>query len=186
MAGEHDITVLLHAWGGGDQQAGEELGALVYQELRAMARKRLAGERSDHTLQPTALVNEAYLRLVQGGVSMNDRIHFFATAALHMRSILVDHARARLAEKRGGEQLRVTLGEDLQAAEATQDTDLLALDAALSTLHAADERTAKVIELTYFGGLQRDEVAQALSVSVPTVDRALRFGRAWLKQALDT
>lgn len=185
MAGEHDITVLLQAWSDGDPLAGEQLGALVYQELRAMARNRLAGERSDHTLQPTALVNEAYLRLVQGGVSMNDRIHFFATAALHMRSILVDHARARLAEKRGGDQLRVTLGEDLPAPEFGQDADLLTLDSALSALHEADERTARVIELTYFGGLQRDEVALALGVSVPTVDRALRFGRAWLKQALD-
>ncbi len=184
MAGEHDITVLLHAWGEGDARAGEQLGALVYQELRAMARQRLAGERGDHTLQPTALVNEAYLRLVQGGVSLNDRIHFFATAALHMRAILVDHARAKLAEKRGGDQVRVTLADDLQAPEST-DAELLALDAALTSLQAADERTARVVELTYFGGMQRDEVAHALSVSVPTVDRALRFGRAWLRQALD-
>lgn len=101
-----------------------------------------------------------------------------------MRSILVDHARARQAGKRGGEQLRVTLGDDIPAADAG-DTELLALDEALNSLYEADERTAKVIELTYFGGLQRDEVAQVLSVSVPTVDRALRFGRAWLKQALD-
>lgn len=184
MAGEHDITMLLHAWGSGDAVAGEQLGALVYQELREMARQRLAGERGDHTLQPTALVNEAYLRLVQGGVSLNDRIHFFATAALHMRSILVDHARARLAGKRGGDQVRVTLAEDLQAPDSG-DAELLALDVALTALQEADERTARVVELTYFGGLQRDEVAQALSISVPTVDRALRFGRAWLKQALD-
>lgn len=184
MAGEHDITVLLHAWSSGDSEAGERLGKLVYLELREMARKRLAGERGDHTLQPTALVNEAYLRMVQGGVRPSDRLHFFATAALYMRSILVDHARARQAGKRGGEQLRVTLGDDIPAADAG-DTELLALDEALNSLYEADERTAKVIELTYFGGLQRDEVAQVLSVSVPTVDRALRFGRAWLKQALD-
>lgn len=107
--------MLLHAWGDGDAQAGEQLGALVYEELRSMARSRLDGERSDHTLQPTALVNEAYLRLVQGGASLNGRLHFFATAALHMRSILVDHARARMAGKRGGEQVRVTLDEDLPA-----------------------------------------------------------------------
>jgi RNA polymerase sigma factor (TIGR02999 family) len=181
-----NITVLLKAWQGGDRAAFERLSASVYDELRSMARRRLASERGGHTLQPTALVHEAYMRLVDGDVDWRDRAHFFATAALHMRSVLVDHARARLADKRGGGALRVTLDERSAGAsgDADADADFLALDEALRTLEREDPRTAKVIELTYFGGLKREEIAHVLEVSVPTVDRGLRFGRAWLKQSL--
>lgn len=186
MEAGSDITVLLKAWQGGDRAAFERLSASVYDELRSMARRRLASERGEHTLQPTALVHEAYLRLVEGDVDWRDRAHFFATAALHMRSVLVDHARARLADKRGGGALRVTLDERSAGAagDADADADFLALDEALRTLESEDPRTARVIELTYFGGLKREEIAHVLEVSVPTVDRGLRFGRAWLKQSL--
>ncbi|MDZ3824595.1 MAG: ECF-type sigma factor [Pseudoxanthomonas sp.] len=182
MADTGNLTVLMRAWQAGDGQARERLNAAVYQELRVMARRRLAGERGGHTLQPTALVHEAWLRMADGDADWRDRAHFFATAALHMRSVLVDHARARLADKRGGGALRVTLDDGLAASDA--DADFLALDQALAELESEDARTAKVIELTYFAGLKRDEIAHVLEVSVPTVDRALRFGRAWLRQAL--
>lgn len=184
-AEDRPITVLLDGWRAGDRTAIEQLSSVVYHELREMARRRLAAERSDHTLQPTALVHEAYLRLLQGQCELRDRVHFFATAALHMRSILVDHARSRLAEKRGGGLLRVTLSERIGEDEVNPDADLLVLDEALRSLEQEDARTARVIELTYFGGLQRDEIAESLAVSIPTVDRALRFGRAWLRRALN-
>jgi RNA polymerase sigma factor (TIGR02999 family) len=184
MDASSDITVLLKAWQGGDRAAFDRLSASVYDELRSMARRRLSSERGEHTLQPTALVHEAYMRMVDGDVDWRDRAHFFATAALHMRSVLVDHARTRLADKRGGGALRVTLDERSAGAAADADADFLALDEALRTLESEDPRTAKVIELTYFGGLKREEIAHVLEVSVPTVDRGLRFGRAWLKQSL--
>ena len=185
--GAPDVTVLLKAWQCGDRSAFEQLNSAIYQQLREMARRRLAGERGNHTLQPTALVHEAYLRMVEGGSDWRDRAHFFATAALHMRSVLVDHARARLTEKRGGSALRVTLDDRAISNEDTQDTqetDFLALDSALRELQREDERTARIIELSYFSGMKREEIAHVLEVSVPTVDRGLRFGRAWLRQSL--
>lgn len=183
MSLDSQTTRLLQAWQRGERDAGELLSARVYEELRAMARSRLAAEPAAQTLQPTALVNEVYLRLLQGRGELRDRAHFFATAALHMRSILVDHARARLADKRGGSLVRVTLDDRVSGASEA-DADLLALDAALAALQQADARAARVVELTYFGGLSREEIAEAMGLSVPTVDRALRFGRVWLKRAL--
>lgn len=183
MDNSSDITVLLKAWQGGDRLAFQQLSAAVYEQLRDMARRRLAGERQVQTLQPTALVHEAFLRMVDAGVDWRDRAHFFATAALHMRSILVDHARARLADKRGGGALMVTLDERARQQEQAE-ADFLELDDALRSLEQEDPRTAKVIELTYFGGLKREEIAHVVDASVPTVDRCLRFGRAWLRQAL--
>lgn len=179
-----DMTALLHAWRDGDHDAGDQLSAAAYEHLRDMARRRLAGERDGHTLQATALVHEAYERLIQGDVDWSDRAHFFATAALHMRSILVDHARARAAEKRGGGAVAITLHDDLGDAGQDAIGHLLLLDDALDRLQREDERTARVIELTYFGGMTREDIAGVLSISVPTVDRGLRFGRAWLRQAL--
>jgi RNA polymerase sigma factor (TIGR02999 family) len=182
MNDTRDLTVLLQAVRSGDRAAFGEFSAAVYQQLRVMAGSRLSREPAGHTLQPTALVHEAYLRLIDHRSDWKNRAHFFATAALHMRSILVDHARARLADKRGGGAIRVTLDERL--ADTGTETDFLALDEATRALEADDARTAKVIELTYFGGMTRDEIGEVLGVSVPTVDRALRFGRAWLRHAL--
>jgi len=134
------------------------------------------------TLQPTALVNEAMLRMLGGDVDWRDRAHFFAFAALHMRSVLVDQARARQSQRRGGDLVQVTLGEELVDPDA--DLGILELHQALERLEAVDADSAKVVELTYFGGLGREEVAEALGCSVSSVFRALRFGQAWLRQAL--
>ncbi|MBU6199225.1 MAG: sigma-70 family RNA polymerase sigma factor [Xanthomonadaceae bacterium] len=175
------ITALLHAWREGDADALPQLTELVYAHLRTLARQRLRGARAT-TLDPTALVHESFLRLCNADVDWQDRAHFFALAALHMRNVLIDHARARQADKRGGSAVHVTLTAEAEVARATPE--LLALDAALRRLEGEDARTGKIIELTYFGGLNRDEVAHVLAVSVPTVDRGLRFGRAWLKREL--
>ena len=175
------ITALLHAWRDGDADALPQLTELVYAHLRTLARQRLRGSEPS-TLDPTSLVHESFLRLCNADVDWHDRAHFFALAALHMRNVLIDHARARDADKRGGGAVHVTLTADAASASATPE--LLALDAALRRLEGEDARTGKIIELTYFGGLNRDEIAHVLAVSVPTVDRGLRFGRAWLKREL--
>ena len=176
------ITELLRAWRAGQTAVLPQLTDLVYAELRRMAFRRLRAADAD-TLNPTALVHEAFLRLCESDIDWRDRAHFFALAALHMRNVLVDHARAQQAEKRGGGALHVTLTGGIDTpAEGT--ADLLAVDQALQRLEAEDARTGRVIELTYFGGLSRDEVAHVLDVSVPTVDRSLRFGRAWLRREL--
>ncbi|MFB9066789.1 hypothetical protein B1808_00230 [Pseudofulvimonas gallinarii] len=182
-----DITVLLRAWQQGDEAAHDELGRVVYEQLRAIARRRLAGERNEHALQPTALVNEAYLRLMDGRDSpWRDRVHFYATAALHMRAILIDHARARLAVKRGGGQAAlVTLDESFIGGSGVHETDFLLLDKSLRDLEREDARSAKIVELSYFSGLEREGIAELLGISVPTVDRCLRFGRAWLRRSLN-
>lgn len=174
------ITALLHAWRDGDAGALSQLTELVYAHLRTLARQRLRGAEPS-TLDPTALVHESFLRLCNAEVDWRDRAHFFALAALHMRNALIDHARARQADKRGGGALHVTLAPDAATAATPE---LLALDEALRRLESEDARTGKIIELTYFGGLNRDEIAHVLAVSVPTVDRGLRFGRAWLKREL--
>ena len=176
------VTDLLHAWRAGHAEVLPQLTELVYAELRRMAGRRLRGANTP-TLNPTALVHEAFLRLYDSDIDWRDRAHFFALAALHMRNVLVDHARAQEAEKRGGGRVQVTL-TDVQAMPAP-GADLLVLDQVLRRLETEDSRTGKIIELTYFGGLNRDEIAHVLAVSVPTVDRGLRFGRAWLKRELD-
>ncbi len=176
------ITELLRAWRAGQTAVLPRLTDLVYDELHRMAWRRLRAADAP-TLNPTALVHEAFLRLCQSDVDWRDRAHFFALAALHMRNVLVDHARAQQAEKRGGGALHVTLTA-AGADGADGSADLLALHQALQRLEAEDARTGKIIELTYFGGLNRDEVAHVLEVSVPTVDRGLRFGRAWLRREL--
>ncbi len=173
------VTDLLLRWRGGEHEAIDELMQAVYPELHRLAARYLRGERHDHTLQPTALVNEAYLRLVGSDVDYNDRIHFLAIAARVMRRVLVDHAKARRTQKRGGERLRVTLSEArLGAAGAAPD--VLALDEALERLASLDERKSRVVELHFFGGLTYDETAEALGVSAATVSRELRFAKAWL------
>jgi len=181
-----NVTRLLQAWQQGDDQAMDQLSELVYQQLRLIAQRRLSKERGGHTLQPTALVNEAYVRMLEGGqMPWRDRAHFFATASLHMRAILVDHARSRLAQKRGGDPLQVTFQEGQVAADGMHEVDFLLLDEAISDLARLDGRAARMIELSYFSGLGREEIACVLSVSLPTVDRGLRFARAWLRSRLE-
>jgi RNA polymerase sigma factor (TIGR02999 family) len=166
------ITELLHAWRADEPGSLPKLTELVYAQLRQMASNRL-GRSHGSTLTPTALVHEAFLRLCDTDIDWRDRAHFFALAALHMRNVLVDHARSQQASKRGGDQVQVTLtGALAPDASSERAADILVVDQALRKLEAEDARTGKVIELTYFGGLNRDEVAHVLDISVPTVDRA--------------
>lgn len=178
-----DITRLLREWRGGNEHALERLVPRVYEELRAVAARHLAAERPGHTLQATALVHEAYTRLAGTDIPWEDRAHFFAVASGTMRRILVDHARARSARKRGGAPLGVTLHEGLLAAEAPGD-DLLALDGALERLAALDPRKGRVVELRYFGGLHAEEIGRVLGIGPATVQRDLRAARAWLRREL--
>jgi RNA polymerase sigma factor (TIGR02999 family) len=173
------VTGLLRAWARGDPRAQEDLWPLVYQELRRQAATYLRRERTGHTLQPTALVHEAYLRLVGQRVDWRNRVHFFAIAAQMMRRVLVDHARAHRAAKRPDPALRVAIDERLGTVEP-RECDLLLLDQALNELADLDPRQGKIVELYYFGGLSEDEVADVLSVSRSTVAREWRSAKAWL------
>ena len=175
-----EVTRLLDAWGQGDRAALEELTRLVYQELRRLAHRYMAGQRADHTLQTTALVNEAYLRLAgQAEPRFANRSHFLAVAARAMRQILVDHAKATLREKRGAGAKAVELDEAaLLSPEPTRE--ILDLNEALEKLATLDERKANVVELQYFGGLKQEEIADVLQVSVVTVRRDWTFSKAWL------
>lgn len=175
------VSELLSAWRGGDRGALDAMIPLVHAELHRVAEECLRGERPGHTLQPTALVNEAYLRLVGAEVAWQDRAHFFAVAATTMRRVLVDHARARGRLKRAARP--VSLEESLLVAPERAD-DLLVVDDALDRLAAQDARAAKVVELHFFGGLTYEETAEAIGVSAATVDRDLRFARAWLHREL--
>ena len=176
---------LFRLWRSGDNEALHRLLPLVYEELRRVARRHLRKERPDHTLQTTALINEAYLRLMdQGAAEARDRCHFVALTSHLMRQILVDHARARLAKKRDG-GCRVTLAEDLAAAEPGE-IDVLALDDALSRLAALDPQQGRVVELRYFGGLSIRETSQALGISEATVKRDWATARAWLHREIES
>ena len=181
----HDVTRLLIEFQGGKQEASEQLIPLVYAELHDLAVSYLRRERSDHTLQPTALVHEAYLRLVdQRSSTWQNRAHFFGIAAQAMRRILLDHARRKHAGKREGSAQRVTLDEDM--AEAPQRSiDLIALDVALERLKTMDERQYKVVELRFFGGLDVDQTAEVLGISPATVKRDWTFAKAWLHRELN-
>ena len=183
-SGAPQITNLLLAWGQGDEAALQSLMPLVYDELRKVAARHMRGQREGHTLQTTALVNEAYLRLIDASrVKWQNRAHFFAVAAHLMRRILVDFARSRNYQKRGGGAKAVSLDEAMIVAPE-RGADLLALDEALTRLQALNERQAQVVELRYFGGLSEDETAEALKVSVRTVRRDWNFARAWLHREL--
>jgi RNA polymerase sigma factor (TIGR02999 family) len=178
------ITDLLRRWRSGDEAASAQLMPMVYTQLRAIARRQLANERSGHTLMPTDLVHEAYLKLSDGNPpDSNDRVHFFAIASRAMRQVLVDHERHRRADKRDGGE-RITLSS-LDPPDPRQNVDLLALDQALNELEKVDERKARVIELRAFGGLDFDEIAVALSISRATLARDFRTARAWLYRALE-
>jgi RNA polymerase sigma-70 factor, ECF subfamily len=175
---ERPVTKLLHEWSAGNKEALDQLMPLVYDQLRKLASRCLASERPGHTLRATALVNEAYLRLVDSGLDVNDRVHFFAIAARLLRQILVDHARSQNRQKRGGGALNLTLDEAILVAPG--QSGLVELDEALQRLAAIDRRKSEVVELLYFGGLTYDETAAALGISPATVHRELRMAKAWL------
>lgn len=180
-----EVTRLLIAWNAGDREAVERLMPLVYAELRRIAERQFRRERAGHTLQPTAVVHEAYFRLVdQTRVTWKNRGHFFAIAAQAMRRILIDHARAREADKRGGREERVTLDLGIASPEPADDVNLLALDEALVRLKALDEPQARIVELRFFGGLSIDETAEAMETSPSSVKREFRSARAWLFREL--
>jgi len=178
------VTGLLAKWSGGDKEAEEDLFRLVHQELRRIARRYVARWRRGQTLQTTAVVNEAYVRLVDGtDVAWHDRAHFLNVAARMMRRILVDHARARHAQKRGGPGENVTFDEGLVVTDEPRH-DFVALDDALQALATFDERKSRVIELRFFGGLSVEETASVLKVSPDTVMRDWRLAKAWLQKEM--
>lgn len=177
------ITSLLAQLREGDTKALDELFSLVYASLNDIANRHMRKERSDHTLQATVLVNEAYMQMVKSDLAWNDQAHFRSVAARVMRNILIDHARAKRSQKRGGDLHRVTLLESQMGDELTPD--VMDLDDALKKLAEFDERKAKVIELSFFGGLTYDEIAEVLGTSAATVDRDLRMAKAWLARELN-
>lgn len=180
-----DITMILQRWDTDRQAVVEALTPIVYNELHKIAAAYLRRQRPDHTLQPTALVNEAYMRLVKHkSANFQDRAHFYALAARMMRHILVDAARARLAEKRGSGN-KVQLDTNLKVPGAARGVDFLAIHDALDKLQVHDPRVAQVVELRYFGGLKLEEIAEAMSLSLATVKRDLTLGVAWLRGTLD-
>jgi RNA polymerase sigma factor (TIGR02999 family) len=182
--GSHEITQLLLAWSEGDSEALDRLTPLVYAELRRLAKSYMRKERAGHTLQTTALIHEAYLRLIDAGqVEWRNRAHFFGVAARAMRQILVAMARERGCQKRGGGARQVSLDEAMMVDKGL-DEDLVALDAALGALAQFDERKAQVVEMRFFGGLTEEEIAVALEVSTETVRRDWRLARSWLRRKL--
>jgi RNA polymerase sigma factor (TIGR02999 family) len=184
MASNKDVTKWLVAWNRGDEQADSRLISAVYDDLRRVARRRLGAERAGHSLAPTALVHEAYLRLVDmRDLQWQNRAHFFAVAARLMRQILVDHARTQHAEKRGGAAWKVPLSEDA-AVTAPREAQLLDLDAALVRLEAHDSTMSDLVVLRFFGGLTIEEAAQELDLSEATVKRSWARARAWLFREL--
>lgn len=184
-ARSNNVTQLLLEWRGGSQQALDRLMPLVYDELRRLAQRYMRNERREHTLQATALVNEAYIRLVDMKVSWQDRAHFFAVAARLMRRLLVDHARAQHRVKRESGGPKISL-DDAAEVSARPASDLVALDEALTQLAEFDPRKTEIIELHFFGGLSNEEVAEALGISRATVQRELRLAKAWLNHELTT
>jgi len=185
MSEPRTITRLLIDWGNGDRTALDELTPLVYKELHALARAYLSRARGSGPLQPTELIDELYVRLIDRSlpVRWESRSHFFGIAARLMRLVLVDHAREARASKRGGGAAPVTL-EETVALAPDRPPDVLEVDEALSSLAEVDERKAKVIELRYFGGMKREEIGAAIGLTLPTVKRDLRLGQAWLRRYL--
>jgi len=174
-----NFTQLLTEWRSGHPQALDRLAPLVYQELRKLARLYMRTERDSHTLQATAVVHEAFMRLIQANVEINDRKHFFALASRLMRRVLLDHAKGRSREKRNGGIKAFTL-DHANHLSVEKDIDIVALDDALDSLEQLDPRLANIIELYYFGGLTYDQIAETTKLSAATVHRDLRMARAWL------
>lgn len=183
MVDQPSITQLLNRWGSGDKEAEAALTPMLYGELQRMAKRLFRHESSAHTLQPTALVHEAFVKLVDVDVTWQDRAHFFSLAARMMRRLLVNHANARNAAKRGGEAIKVTLNEAVVPG-GSADTSLLDLEEALQALAELDQRKAELIELQYFGGLSFKEMEEVTGLSSSTLDRDLRMARAWLKNEI--
>jgi len=179
-----DITELVRRWGRGDRKAADELFPLVYDELRKMAHRYFRGESPENTLQPTALVHDLFLKLSKNGLDVQDRSHFYAVAARQMRHLLIDHARAARAEKRGG--LFDRLSQLQIAAPSSPSFDALALEEALGELEGLDPRIAQGVELRYFAGLTESEAAEVLDISLATLKRDWQFARAWLRARLTT
>jgi RNA polymerase sigma factor (TIGR02999 family) len=178
------LTQLLVRWGDGDKAALDELVPLVYQELRRLANSYLQRERHNHSLQPTALVHEVYLRLAgQEIAGFQGRAQFFGLAARVMRNVLVDHARAQKRAKRGGSQIKLSLAQ-ADRFDNREEVDLIALDDALNELAATNPQHSQIVELRYFGGLTIEEAAEALGISHATVERSWKFARAWLRTRL--
>jgi len=177
------VTQLLRQWSDGNKQALDELMPVVYDQLRKLASNCLRAERPDHTLRATALVHEAYMRLVDSDVAWQDRVHFFAVSARMLRRILVDHAKSNKRKKRGGELQKVTFDEAVLVGPQG-DAGLVELDEALVRLAAQDQRKSELIELLFFGGLTYDEAAAALKISPATVHRELTLAKAWLYREL--
>ena len=180
---DSDVTLLLAAARGGDRDADEQLYERIYGELRGLARSRLRHERDGHTLQTTALVNEAYLRLVQGEPNWKSRAHFFGAAVEAMRRVLIEHARKRARKKRGDDPVQVTFA-DLDVRCEEPDLDLLALDGALTELEKVDGRLSRLVHLRYFGGFSIRETAEVLETSPATVKRDWVFARTWLRERM--
>ena len=185
MAEESPITQLLVDWRAGRQQALDEAMPLIFDGLHRIAQKYMRMEDPGHTLQPTAIVNEAYIKLVAVEIDWQNRAHFFAVAARMMRHILVDHAKAKHRDKRGGAATRLSL-DDVSVSQPCADVDVLELDMAMQKLARFDERKCKVVELQFFGGLNYEEIAAVLKISAATVDRELRFAKAWLHREMSS
>jgi RNA polymerase sigma-70 factor, ECF subfamily len=179
----HLVTELLHQWSGGNKQALDQLMPVIYDQLHRLASKCLLAERPDHTLRATALVHEAYVRLVESDVEWEDRVHFFAVSARVLRRILVDHAKSRNRDKRGGEFQKIPL-DDAILVGSQGDKSIIDLDDALKRLATVDQRKSDLIELLFFGGLTYDEAAAALKISPATVHRELKLAKAWLHREL--
>jgi len=184
IAASHEVTQLLMAWNDGDQSALERLIPLVHAELHRIARRYMRNERAGHMLQTSALINEAYMRLIDAQqVHWQNRAHFFGIAAQLMRRVLVDFARSRSYKKRGGGAFQVSLDETMVITKERGE-DLVALDEALSALSELDERKGRVVEMRFFGGLSEKEIAEALTVSQETVRRDWRLAKSWLRRRL--
>ena len=177
-----EVTVLLKAWSNGDQEAFNRITPIVYDELLRIARARFRGERAGHTLQPTALVNEVFAKLIDANVTWQNRAHFYALCARMMRRLLINHAKAAGADKRGGGLVEATLTDDVASPD---NTELFELNEALEALVEFDERKAELLELSIFGGLTYQEMAQVTGLSTSTLDREIRFAKAWLKTHLN-
>lgn len=183
MGQQQPVTQLLKDWRAGDGKALNILIPLVHDSLQRIANKYMQGENAGHTLQATALVNEAFLQLVDARVSWENRAHFLAVAARTMRRILIDHARAKHRHKRGGDFLQVTLS-DTRIGAGSEEPDILDLEKLMQRLHEIDPRKADVLELHFYGGMTYDEIGEAIGISPATVDRELRFAKAWLLREL--